>query len=362
MERLLWHVVDQLRDEYEIHVIGPKGCKKNLPEGVTADEVGVKNMVSFLIQSLWHCLRQAYLKRADIVMAGSGLTAPVAWGGSLLSRGRSMVYLHGLDVSPPSRLYKMLWHPVLRRMDKVIVNSHFTREMVMGIGIPQKKIFIVHPGVELPDMSKSKQKAAAFREQYALGNDPFMLYVGRITRRKGLAYFIEYIFPKIVDKMPGSRLIVIGGIPQKALLKEKNEMADVKAAIEKGDVSEKVFLLGETDDQTLSAAYFSANVLVFPLRDLPGNPEGFGMVALEAAAHGLPTVAFASGGVTDAVRVPESGDLVLAQDADAFSEAVVRRLQSQDDSTVKKCRDVAGAYVWAVFGSKLKAVVQSLEN
>jgi phosphatidylinositol alpha-1,6-mannosyltransferase len=139
-------------------------------------------------------------------------------------------------------------------------------------------------------------------------------------------------------------------------------MADVKAAIEKGDVSEKVFLLGETDDQTLSAAYFSANVLVFPLRDLPGNPEGFGMVALEAAAHGLPTVAFASGGVTDAVRVPESGDLVLAQDADAFSEAVVRRLQSQDDSTVKKCRDVAGAYVWAVFGSKLKAVVQSLEN
>ena len=54
--------------------------------------------------------------------------------------------------------------------------------------------------------------------------------------------------------------------------------------------------LARVDDQRLSDAYFAADVMVFPVLDLPGDVEGFGMVAVEAAAHGLPTVAFAVGG------------------------------------------------------------------
>ncbi|MBK6281246.1 MAG: glycosyltransferase family 4 protein [Gammaproteobacteria bacterium] len=49
-----------------------------------------------------------------------------------------------------------------------------------------------------------------------------------------------------------------------------------------------VTICGRVTDELLHAAYAEADALVFPVLELPGDVEGFGMVAVEAAAHGLP--------------------------------------------------------------------------
>ena len=79
----------------------------------------------------------------------------------------------------------------------------------------------------------------------------------------------------------------------------------------------------------LHAAYAEADALVFPVLELPGDVEGFGMVALEAAAHGLPTFGFRSGGVPDAVQEGRTGELVSASDYGGLAERLANHLASR---------------------------------
>ncbi|GAB4352894.1 MAG: hypothetical protein Kow0073_08780 [Immundisolibacter sp.] len=84
---------------------------------------------------------------------------------------------------------------------------------------------------------------------------------------------------------------------------------------------------GTSFGQALDDADFAAAVHVLPVRDFPGNPEGFGMVAIEAVAHGRPTVAYATGGVVDAVREGQCGRLPPG-DVTGFAQAVLATLAS----------------------------------
>jgi phosphatidylinositol alpha-1,6-mannosyltransferase len=75
------------------------------------------------------------------------------------------------------------------------------------------------------------------------------------------------------------------------------------------------------------------------------------MVAIEAAAHGLPTVAYATGGVVDAVREGQSGRLVSPGDAAGFAHAVLATLASP--FAPEGCRTFAQGFAWDEFGRRI---------
>jgi phosphatidylinositol alpha-1,6-mannosyltransferase len=116
--------------------------------------------------------------------------------------------------------------------------------------------------------------------------------------------------------------------------------------------------LGPVDDDTLSDAYFAADVMVFPVQEVAGDVEGFGMVAIEAAAHDLPTVAFAVGGVPDAIANGRSGSLIEARANGAFAESVVDRLQSPRQPLA--CRKFAQDFSWQAFGERLLKTFEAI--
>ena len=93
---------------------------------------------------------------------------------------------------------------------------------------------------------------------------------------------------------------------------------------------------------------------MFPVREIPGDPEGFGMVAVEAAAHGLPTIAFATGGVTDAVAEGQSGRLVAPGDYAGFADAVLGALIEREPLRMRSV-DFARQFAWPKFGSQIRA-------
>jgi phosphatidylinositol alpha-1,6-mannosyltransferase len=72
------------------------------------------------------------------------------------------------------------------------------------------------------------------------------------------------------------------------------------------------------------------------------------MVAVEAAAHGLPTVAYACGGVVDAVGEGISGRLVAPGDARAFAEAVSGLLC--EPLQPRRVALFARDFAWSCFG------------
>jgi phosphatidylinositol alpha-1,6-mannosyltransferase len=94
-----------------------------------------------------------------------------------------------------------------------------------------------------------------------------------------------------------------------------------------------VQVLGRIPFADLPDAYACGDVFAMPCRNRWGGleQEGFGIVFLEAAASGVPVVAGASGGVTDAVADGESGIVVdRPQDPEAVALALARLLDDAD--------------------------------
>lgn len=361
MERLLWHLVDELGKYQKIRVIGPVGCRALVPENVKATEVTIRTFPLFLAHTLWASLVETLGRRPAVVLAGSGLTAPFAWIAARLTRAHCAVYLHGLDIESNNPGYRRLWHPFLRRMDCVIANSNFTRSVAIRTGIKEERLHTVLPGVSLPDLGIAKTCRSAFRSRYDIGDAPVMLYIGRITERKGLDVFVKQIFPNIIQKHPTAKLVVIGDEPALALTKSVPIRARIDATLRQHGLAPNVLFLGPRayDDIEITEAYFAADVHIFPVQDRPGDNEGFGMVAVEAAAHGLPTVAYDSGGVRDAVADGRSGHLIKAGDAAAFSNAVFRELTHGARPSLP-ARRFSESLEWSQFGQSLNTIIRDL--
>lgn len=358
MERLLWHILDELTPAFEVHAVGPRGSSGRAPDGVAVREVPESPLWWFLARMKWKAVGLALKLRPKVVFAGSGLTAPFAWLAARLVGARAVVYLHGLDIEAQHGFYRALWLPFIRRCDLVLANSHFTRDLARRAGVEDERIRILHPGVDLPDLARADDARRQFRERHGLDARPVMLYVGRITERKGLAPFVEDILTGVLDSVPDARLVVIGAEPRQALLQGNSLMGRIQQSLEENSRSGSVLFLGarEHDDSEISEAYFAADVHVFPVQDRPGDNEGFGMVAVEAAAHGLPTVAFRAGGVVDAIEDGESGRLITAGDRGGFVEAVSQSLQSQKP-TADEARAFAENFSWVTFGKHLREIV-----
>ena len=83
------------------------------------------------------------------------------------------------------------------------------------------------------------------------------------------------------------------------------------------------------------------------------TPEGFGMVAIEAAAHGLPTVAFATGGIVDAVAEGQSGHLVAPNDYPALAQAALHVLADGPGAWQTRASAFAAQFAWPTLGKKI---------
>lgn len=349
MERLNWHMADELSKYAEVKVIGPKGSATLKPEHVNLTEAPLKPLPLFLMITLLKTLWLALRWKPDVILAGSGLTAPIAWLASKLCRARSAAYLHGFDITVKDKLYQRLWVPTFRKIDRIIVNSTPTKGLAFAAGIPERKISIVYPGVSLPEAPQPTENIDAFKQQHGLIGKKILLSVGRLTTRKGLREFVELALPSIVQAEPDTMLVVIGEAPKNSLGAGIQTIESIQAQAERSGVAGHIKFLGIiTDKNLLATAYEAADVHVFPVRHIPDDPEGFGMVAIEAAAHGLPTAAFATGGIIDAVRQGESGYLVEQDNYAELSLHVQQLLQHP--IAIKSMQGFAQGFTWKYFG------------
>jgi phosphatidyl-myo-inositol dimannoside synthase len=353
MERLNWHMADELKRHADVRVVGPACSSPLAPKGVTVIEAPLRPLWVFLAMAIWHGLRQARNWKPDIVLAGSGLMALPAFLVARASGAQCGTYVHGLDVAVENPIYKALWWPALRRMDRVIANSRPTRRLAEKLGVKPERISIVHPGVELPATPSDEAEVLEFRASHGLGGASVLLSVGRLTERKGLREFVVEALPLIVKRHPGTVLLIVGDAPVDALHAKGQTLASIRAAAELVGVASALRFMGAiTDYRELGLIYRAADVHVFPVRELPGDPEGFGMVAVEAAAHGLPTAAFATGGVIDAVEEGNSGRLVPQGTYIAFAQAVDDILATREQWS-QSCRAFAEGFAWFSFGHAL---------
>lgn len=353
MERLNWHMAEELASRAELRVVGPAGSANLAPAEVRVQEVPLKPLSRFLGGALWQALRIAHNWRPNLIIAGSGLAALPVLLAARFAGARAAAYVHGLDLTVPHPVYRYLWLPALRSMDRVIANSRATRALAETAGVERARISVVCPGVQLPSNSYNPKAVTEFRAEYDLDEKLVLLSVGRLSTRKGLREFVIHAMPRIVKAQPRAMLLIVGDAPTDALHAHAQTPASIRDSAERAGVSEHIRFLGQvTDYAKLGIIYSAADVHVFPVRDIPGDPEGFGMVAVEAAAHGLPTVAFATGGVADAIADGQSGRLVKAGDYAAFADEVLNTLV-RGKIWSDGCKEFAQGFAWSTFGDGL---------
>ena len=351
MERLNWHMASELTAFAEVHIVGPAGSASGRPHRTEVREVPLAPLSRFLVSSLAQACKEARTWRPDIVLAGSGLTAPAALLAAKVCGARAVAYLHGLDVIASHPVYRLLWRPVLRRMSRLVANSDATASLCRGIGIKSGKIGVVRPGVQVSSTLPSDAQLERFRREHGVTGRRVLLSVGRLTERKGMREFVSHALPGIVARDPDVVLMIVGDAPADALHARGQSAASIAAAAASAGVSQHVRCVGRLSEADLQTAYALASLHVFPIRQLPGDPEGFGMVAIEAAACGVPTVAFDVGGVGDAVLPGRSGYLVPPADYTAFAEAVHRVLAGAVNPG--DCVQFARRFEWSLFGQAL---------
>ncbi len=357
MERLNLHMALGLADDFHVVILGPRGARAALPSTIDVRECGNGRLASFLLSACVQALLVAIRSSPAWVVAGSGLTAPLAWLAARVSRARAAIYVHGLDIVVQHPLYRALWLPFVRRMDVCIANSSNTARLAREVGVPEQRIAVIHPGTALPEVMPSADVVADFRQKHALEGRRVLLSVGRMTARKGLREFVLRSLPTILRVHPNALLMVVGDEAPDALAgSAQGAWSRLLAEAGAAGLAGALTHLGPVDDEQLAVAYACSDVHVFPVRELPGDVEGFGMVAIEAAAHGLPTVAFAVGGVPDAVADRVTGHLVNAGDYDAFASHVIKILngdRGRADVLVAHAR----AFTWTEFNRRMRAVL-----
>ena len=264
----------------------------------------------------------AATRRFDAVHAGRALPEGLcAWAVARLTFHPVVIYAHGEELTTWGHggKYKAMCF-ALRHADHVIANSQFTRDELIKMDVDPMHIMLISPGV---DIERFRPGLPCDDLRQSVGVAPegkLVLSVGRLSRRKGFDQVIKAL-PELIKAGINVQYALIGiGEDQEYLL----DLARVHG------VADRVHLLGHVNAIDLPRWYNACDAFAMPNREINGDTEGFGMVFIEAAACGKPTVAGDAGGAKQAVQDGVTGIVVDGQSCPAVIEALSQLLSDDN--------------------------------
>lgn len=235
-----------------------------------------------------------------------------------------LCFIHGEDinVATTSRELKILTQSVLKNAYRLVANSNFTVGLLQNDWrVPEEKIALMHPGIDVSQYPHLARDSGT--RKYTNAGDVVLLTVGRLQKRKGQDAVIRSV-AKLRDKHPNLRYLIAGVGEQEAELRK----LVAELCLEK-----QVLFLGAVSDQEMMDCYRECDIFVMSNRAVGKDCEGFGIVFLEAQAHGIPVIAGAHGGTGDAMVHGETGLRIDCQDSENpvhLTEAIDRLVCSPE--------------------------------
>jgi phosphatidyl-myo-inositol dimannoside synthase len=325
MEQLLGSLCDELSKSHKLFII------TSYADHLCPPKTGIfrpsrPGLVAFFCYALW---KGALLLRCHpdvrVVFGGSVLVTPLVCILSRICRRKALIQAHGLDLLYPSLIYQMLIVRWLRFCDHIIANSRYTAVLAKDKGALDESITIIHPGVHWQTFVL-EASTELLKAERGLQGKQIILFVGRLARRKGVKEFIEKSLACIIRELPDVRFLIVGDNPKDSLTHRDDVRSEIERAISACHLEEYVQWLGPLSDEELVKVYNLCDLVVLPILPMKDDVEGFGIVALEAAAAAKPVVATSIGGVPDAVEDGKSGIVVASGDYQMMSQSIVNLL------------------------------------
>jgi glycosyltransferase involved in cell wall biosynthesis len=323
------------------------GASPNVPARVRAvathDDPLPKRLAAF-----WRAA-QAAADRTDVVDAHFALYALAPLLVGRLRRKPVVVHYHGpwADESLAAGDRSGLKHAVRRALESlayrradraVVLSSAFRQALVERYRVQPWRIDVVPPGVDLERFSVGS--AAEARTRLGVGADAFVaVAVRRLVPRMGLEVLLEAWSCAVPDLPPGSVLLIAGD-------------GDLRESLARRAPSE-VRILGRVTDEQLVDLYRAADVAVVPTL----HHEGFGLVVIEAAACGTPSIVTATGGLPEAIAGLDESLVVAPGDAGALSARLLRAVDDRPSRAA--ARAYAERFDWRAVAERHREIGRS---
>lgn len=252
--------------------------------------------------------------RASLFHLGDLVLGPIAPLFKRMTGKPIVVTVHALELTYNNwgKRYHSLINWCLPSIDHFVAVSEYTAELLRGRGVPSSKITVIPHGVTPPAERDHTQAREQIARVYTLEtNRPWLLTVGRLVRRKGVAWFVEHVLPQLTDLNPLYLIVSTGP-----------DREHIEQIIRANQLEPYTRLLGSVSDEALQQLYAGADIFVMPNIPVDHDAEGFGFVAIEAAAAGLPVIASRLEGIHSAIHHGQNGMLIESGNATEYEQRI----------------------------------------
>jgi len=261
----------------------------------------------FFFKATIQCLKE---KKNDVLHIGDMTLWPIAMISSVFRKKSILVIsAHGTDVAYHLRAgcapvlyhwYLLLGAILMKSRIKIIANSHATATYCKSHGF--KNVYVVPLGVRM------SHEVVGF----ATHPSKYILFVGRLARRKGAGWFTENVLPLLSEEII---LKVAGTVWDEEEFKVIHD-------------SKRTEFLGPIYGEELAKLRRNAIAVIMPNIKCGGRDfEGFGLTAVEAAADGAVLLASNIDGIVDAVVDGTTGWLLRSEDSVVWKNKIEEIMQ-----------------------------------
>lgn len=264
------------------------------------------------------------------------------------SNKKKFCLIHGKEINHPNnssqnkRIIK-----VFDKVDKIIANSEYTKNLATSIGLNPKKIVVINPGVNLPkDLNK---KSLDKVESLLKIKTPRLITVSRFDKRKNHEKILmalrnlKQIYPDIV-------YICIG---------YGDEEKNIKDLVKELDLSSQVMFFKEISDDLKNALIAKSNIFVMPSIIHKKSVEGFGIAYVEAAQYGVASLGGKDGGASDAIKHDTTGLICDGNELEDIYSSLNTMLENKRYSELgKNAKEYSSKFNWSNTIEEYKKILQ----
>ena len=264
------------------------------------------------------------------------------------SNKKKFCLIHGKEINHPNnssqnkRIIK-----VFDKVDKIIANSEYTKNLATSIGLNPKKIIVINPGVNLPkDLNK---KSLDKVESLLKIKTPRLITVSRFDKRKNHEKILmalrnlKQIYPDIV-------YICIG---------YGDEEKNIKDLVKELDLSSQVMFFKEISDDLKNALIAKSNIFVMPSIIHKKSVEGFGIAYVEAAQYGVASLGGKDGGASDAIKHDTTGLICDGNELEDIYSSLNTMLENKRYSELgKNAKEYSSKFNWSNTIEEYKKILQ----
>ena len=238
--------------------------------------------------------------------------------------------------------------PKLSEFAGAVCVSRATRNECLRRGFNEKKTYVVRNGVDsnMADIPFDRGIIKKLQRDFGIdvADKHILVVLGRPVKRKGFSWFLKSVMPNLNKDIC---LLMAGPLKTKTSFIEKawqampreinrhiqlmlGSASDTREVEEQLKLQDNVFHLGSLPYSDLLQVLSLADLFIMPNISVPGDIEGFGLVALEASIRGTFVIASGIEGITDAVTDGKNGCLLPSKNASVWIDKIHELLSNKE--------------------------------